>query len=252
MVTEPRIDSPANARVKAWRALRKRSARGETGTFLIEGEREVRRALDHVEIIESIVRADRSTIDLPNTTLVSARVFDHLSARQHPDGIAAIARTPDLGLENLELPRSGLVLVGDGIEKPGNIGAMLRSADAFGAAFIGSALSTDVVNPNVVRAAQGSLYATAVAVAERSEAIAWCVRNTTVVLAVADGGPPPWDVDLGHPTSVVIGSEHAGIDPAWMGHGDPSTIPTSGTADSLNASVAAAVFLAEATRQRSS
>jgi len=250
-VTPSHIESPANPRVKAWRSLRERSVRAETGTFLIEGEREVTRAVEHVEIIESIIRIDRTDVDLPAPTYVSSRVFDRISARQHPDGIAAVARTPDLRLDRLALPPSGLVLVADGIEKPGNIGSMLRSADAFGAIFVGSGLSTDLVNPNVVRAAQGSLLAGGVAAAGRPAAIAWCEVRTSVILAVPEGGVPPWAVDLSGPTSVVIGSEHAGIDASWFDHGIRSTVPTIGTADSLNASVAAAVYLAEALRQRS-
>jgi RNA methyltransferase, TrmH family len=250
-VIEPDIDSPTNARVKAWRSLRERSRRDETGMFLIEGTREAIRASDHLEIVESILRVDRADVDLPSPTFVSTRVFDRISARRHPDGVAVVARTPPLGIGSLAVVGAPLVLVGDGIEKPGNIGAMLRSADAFGAAFVGADLPTDLVNPNVVRAAQGSLFAREVAIATRGAAIEWCTATTTVVLAVTSGGRPPWELDLTGPTSIVVGSEHAGIHEAWTDHGTPSTIPTSGAADSLNASVAAAIFLAEATRQRS-
>jgi TrmH family RNA methyltransferase len=186
----------------------------------------------------------------PSPTLVSERVFRQLTVRQHPDGYAAVVRTPDASLARFTAP-GGLVLIGDGIEKPGNIGAMLRSADAFGAAFIGSSLQTDIVNPNVVRASQGSLFAGRVAVAPRADAITWSEQNTAVIIAVPEDGEPLWRVDLRGPTSVVVGSEHDGVDHQWMEHGRVVSIPTHGTADSLNASVAAAVFLAEATRQRS-
>lgn len=246
----PIIDSPKNPRVRAWHALRRRSERDRTGTFLIEGRREVERAMSHLEVIELIVTGDTADLGWPSLTVVSDRVFSRITGRQHPDGYAAVVRTPNLTLAGFTV-RDDLVLIGDGIEKPGNIGAMLRSADAFGAAFIGSSLGTDIVNPNVVRASQGSLFAGRVAVAERAEAIAWSERTTEVIVAVPGDGRPLWEVDLRGPTSVVVGSEHIGVDRQWMDRGPLVTIPTQGMADSLNASVAAAVFLAEATRQRS-
>jgi len=246
----PFIDSPKNPRVKAWQALRRRSERDRTGTFLIEGQREVERALSHLDVVEVIVTDEACDVPWPSPTLVSDRVFRQITVRQHPDGCAAVVRTPDASLALFTAP-GGLVLIGDGIEKPGNIGAMLRSADAFGAAFIGSSLHTDIVNPNVVRASQGSLFAGKIAVVPRAEAIPWSEQNTAVIIAVPEDGEPLWEVDLRGPTSVVVGSEHDGVDRQWMDHGRAVSIPTHGTADSLNASVAAAVFLAEATRQRS-
>jgi RNA methyltransferase, TrmH family len=246
----PFIDSPKNPRAKAWQALRRRSERDRTGTFLIEGRREVERALSHLDVLELIVTSDAVDLDWPAPTVVSDRVFRQMTSRQHPDGYAAVVRTPQATLTGFTA-RDGLVLIGDGIEKPGNIGAMLRSADAFGAAFIGSSLGTDIVNPNIVRASQGSLFAGQVAVAQRPDAIAWSERNTDVIIAMPDEGQPLWEVDLRGSISIVVGSEHDGVDRQWMEHGQAVTIPTHGTADSLNASVAAAVFLAEATRQRS-
>jgi RNA methyltransferase, TrmH family len=244
------IDSPSNPRVKVWRSLRTREARDRTGTCLIEGRREVERAAAQVEIIEFIARSDRIA-DVPEgATVVSERVFSRLSARQNPDGIAAVVRTPSLSLANLpEAPR--MVLVGDGIEKPGNVGAMIRTADAFDATFVGSSLGTDLANPNVIRAAQGSLFSRPIASADRSDVIRWCTHRTQVVVASPIAGLSAWEADFRRPTSVVIGNEHLGVSEDWFAVGTRISIPISGTADSLNASVAAAVLLAEATRQRS-
>ena len=249
-MTGPDIDSPSNPRIKAWRALRDRSERERTGWFLVEGERETLRAIGHLRPVEIIVREDRSDLDLPDAVRVSERAFARISARQHPDGVAAIVETPSLDLD--DLPDDGRVaLVADGVEKPGNVGAMVRTADAFGASFIGASLATDLVNPNVVRSAQGSLFACRLAAAPRSEVIPWCMRHGPIVVASPDADRSLWDMDLSGPVSIVVGSEHLGVDPAWLEVGSAATIPTSGTADSLNASVAAAIFLAEASRQRS-
>lgn len=252
-MTQPDIDSPRNPRVRAWVDLRTRQSRDATGTFLVEGERETLRAANHLDIVTSIIRVDRAPIDLPAPVLVSDRVFARLSARQHPDGIAAIVRTPDLGLDRLTDGAPGVVLVGDAIEKPGNIGAIIRTVDAFGAAFIGASLGTDIVNPHVVRSAQGSLLSCPIAVASTDDALAWCARNTSrIVVAAPDARTPLWETDLSGDLAIVVGSEHDGVDTRWIEAGDAIMIPTRGTADSLNASVAAAIFLAEATRQRSS
>ena len=253
MVTEPDIESPRNPRVRAWADLRSRRQRDATGTFLVEGERETRRAAEHLEIVTSIIRIDRAPDDLPSPITVSDRVFARISGRQHPDGIAAVVRTPDVSLERVASNMPGMVLVGDAIEKPGNIGAMIRSVDAFGAGFVGASLGTDIVNPSVVRSAQGSLFSCPIAIAATDVAIAWCgERFDQVVVAAPDAGTPLWDMDLSGDVAIVVGNEHRGIDARWFEHGRSITIPTRGTADSLNASVAAAIILAEAARQRSS
>lgn len=248
------IESPTNPRVKTWLSLSKRGERDRSGTFMVEGARETERAIQHFDIQELIWCPEYS--DDPETgvlrrTTVSSRVFDKISRRQNPDGVAAIALTPDVSLESFRPTAVPLVLVADGIEKPGNIGAMLRSCDAFGAAFLGSSLATDLVNPNVIRSAQGSLFSTPLASVPRAQAIEWCVANTRVVVAHPIGATSVWATDLTVPTTVVIGSEHAGVHPEWLKVGEPTLIPTVGVADSLNASVSAGVFLGEAARQRS-
>jgi TrmH family RNA methyltransferase len=248
------LESTTNPRVKAWANLAKRSERHRTGMFLIEGARESLRAKDLLDVVEVIVCPEYVSDDvfLPTATTVSQRVFDKISRRQHPDGVAVIARRPDHRLESFSPSDPALVLVADAVEKPGNIGAILRTCDSFGASFIGSSLKTDMENPNVIRAAQGSLFSPPIAVADRTEAIAWSTMNTHVIVAHPDeGGRSLWDVDLTRPTSIIIGAEHEGVDPAWLAAGEHVSLPITGAADSLNASVTAAVFLAEALRQRS-
>jgi TrmH family RNA methyltransferase len=248
VVTGSEIESPQNPRIKAWRALWSRAERERTGTFLIEGERETIRALDHLRVVTTIVRSDRTDIDLPGTVTVSGRAFERLSSRENPDGVAAIFEVPHRELHDID---RDLVLVADGIEKPGNIGAMIRTADSFGAAFVGSSLATDLFNPNVVRSAQGSLFAIPTAAADRGEVIEWIDPAASVIVASPDADVSVWETDLRGASVVVVGSEHAGVHPSWLDVGARTCIPTTGLADSLNASVAAAIFLAEAARQRS-
>lgn len=250
----PDIESTANPRARVWASLSKRSVRDETGMFLIEGVRETERAFGSITIDELIWCPEYG--GAPDAhgiqpTTVSVRVFDKISRRQNPDGVAAVAVAPDVSLTSFTPSGTPLVLVGDGIEKPGNIGAMLRSCDAFGAAFIGSSLATDLVNPNVIRAAQGSIFTTPLASVARAAAIEWAVLHTRILVAHLDGATSLWEQDLNGPTTIVIGSEHAGVDPQWREVGTPVLIPMTGVADSLNASVSAGVFLAEAARQRS-
>ncbi|GMQ94806.1 MAG: RNA methyltransferase [Acidimicrobiia bacterium] len=212
------------------------------------------RALDHLTIDEVIWCprfGERPTTADVTVTSVSSRVFEKISRRQHPDGVAAVARTPDLSLESFHPVPPALILVADGVEKPGNIGAMLRTCDAFGAAFIGSELGTDIVNPNVVRSAQGSLFTIPIATASRAHSIEWCRTNTTIVVAHPEGDASLWQSDLAGPTTFVVGAEHSGVGAPWLEAGIPTLIPMAGVADSLNASVSAGVFLGEAVRQRS-
>ncbi len=247
------IESPSNPRVRSWLSLAKRSERDRTGLFIVEGTREVTRGLDLLDVVETIVCPAYAPSDFTHQSAVtvSQRVFDKLSNRQHPDGVAVIARSPDHQLSRFRPAEPALVLVGDGLEKPGNIGAVLRTCDVFGAAFLGASLGTDLTNPHVVRSAQGSLFSPPIAVAERDAAIDWCSTHTEVVIAHPDQrGTALWSIDLTKPTSIVIGAEHAGVHKAWLLAGTPTFVPMQGVADSLNASVTAGIFLAEATRQQ--
>ena len=251
-MTNVEISSTTNPRVKSWFALHKRSVRDSTQRFLIEGRREADRAIPHVDRLELIWCEDYAHETAPRgATSVSIAVFDKISRRQHPDGVAVIAETPDLSFERFSVGDPALILVADGVEKPGNIGAILRTCDALGAAFVGSSLATDLVNPNVVRSAQGSLFSTPTASVARADAIRWCAANTQVVITRPEDSIPLWDADLAVPTSVVIGAEADGVAQAWAAVGSGITIPMSGSADSMNASVSAAIVIAEARRQRS-
>ncbi|MEN8234533.1 MAG: RNA methyltransferase [Actinomycetota bacterium] len=253
------IESPSNRRIVDTAKLKKRRRRETTGRFLIEGTREVERALDAGLLFDDVFIAP--DLVAPNTaplvnriaaaeaalTTVSNTAFAKLSMRQGPDGIVAVAPTWDTDLDDLQ---SEIVLVAEGIEKPGNLGAMLRTADAVGAALLIADPTVDPFNPNVVRASQGALFSVPFAIAPTTRAVKWCRSHGKTVVATPDAKRYYWGVSLSGPVSIVIGAEHEGVSDAWASVGTPIKIPMSGAADSLNASVAAALVLFEAARQR--
>jgi TrmH family RNA methyltransferase len=258
---EVAITSPSNPRIRDLAALHKRRERNAQGRFLVEGTREITRGLEagitFTEIVacpdlagpaQEAVVTRSSAAGVP-VTLVSERAFAKLSRRQNPDGVIGVADTFALDLASLE-PAPDLVLIAEDIEKPGNLGAMLRTADATGAALVATGTGVDVFNPNVIRASQGALFSVPLAVAAVPETVAWATEFETVVVAAPDATLPHWAVDLTGTSAIVVGSEHAGVSAAWRGIGTLIQIPMAGPADSLNTSVAAAVLLYEAVRQR--
>ena len=254
------IVSTANPRVKALAALGRRSERDRSGRFPVEGLRVVARALAARWPIEEIVLSPElatvEAIELVESSGVAvvelgAAAFRRVAYRQNPDGVLAVARTRPLPLDGLAVPDQGFVLVAEAIEKPGNLGAVLRTADAAGVdAVVAADPKTDPFNPNVVRASQGSLFSVPLAVASAEETVAWLAdRQLTVYAARPEDGRPPWEVDLAAGSAVVVGSEHAGLSTAWDRF-PAVTLPMVGTADSLNAATTVAVIAYEARRQR--
>ena len=249
------ITSPSNPEVRAVAALHKRAERERSGMFLIEGRREVARAANagiHIAAVYRRTGSDPLTLARnPRTVELGEIAFEKLAYGR--DGIVATALTPGFGLEDLTIVEPALILVVQSIEKPGNLGAILRSADGAGAALVVTDPVTDIVNPNVVRSSLGSLFTVPVAVATTREAIGHLTeRNIDIGAAIVGSGRPPWEVDLTGPVAIVIGSEHSGLDPAWSEAAHHLiSLPLAGNVDSLNASVAAGVILFEAVRQRS-
>jgi len=268
-VTEHRrIDSPTNPLVKRLAALKESRARERSGEFLIEGSREATRALlagvDALRLVYSpdlatgrpasealLATAEASGLEIVE---LSSPSFDRLSLRQNPDGVALHAARPDRGLAVLGDLSDGLILVIDGVEKPGNVGAMLRTADAVGAAaVIVSGHGTDMENPNVIRASQGSVFALPLAVADTKAASEFLKsRGFTLVATTPSATMPHWSADLSGPVAVLVGAEDSGLSQAWLNAADTlvKIVMRASAADSLNVSVATAVVLYEAFRQR--
>jgi RNA methyltransferase, TrmH family len=269
-----RIESLDNPRVKDAVRLRERRARRKTGRFLVEGRREVHLALEAGWALETLFveeararaaggdgRDGRSAAEAlleragaagVRIVPVTPAVYAKLAIREEADGLLAVAPIPDVSPERLRLPAFPLVLAAVGIEKPGNVGALLRSADAFGAdAFVVEG-GTDLWNPNVVRASLGCLFTVPLAVAPPGGLRSWLESVALkVVAATPDGERLPREATLAQGVVLLVGSEERGLpaDLLAVAH-ERVRIPMRGRADSLNVSVSAGILLYEADRQR--
>jgi TrmH family RNA methyltransferase len=240
------ITSVDNQRVKDVVRLRKGSERRREGLFVAEGPREVERALAAGLTLAATFYAPTLIDWLHDGEEVSERVLEKMAYRAQPEGVLAIVETP-----HRELPRNGtLYLAAVGIEKPGNLGAMARTADAAGAdALLVAGAKADPWNPNAIRSSAGAVFTLPIVDATLDEVRALPAR---LVAATPHAQTAYTDVDLTARTTLAIGAEDAGLDDAWIGAADMSvSIPIAGgTTDSLNAAAAAAILLFEARRQR--
>ena len=260
------LTSLTNPRVKAVVRLRDRGEREATGRTIVDGARELARALDAgVEIDEAfvcdpLVRSDEARdvvgrlVATVGLTRASESVIAKLAFGDRSDGILAVVRTPSTALDRLEPGPDPLVVVVEAVEKPGNLGAILRTADGAGVdAVIAADPRTDLFNPNAIRASLGTIFTTPVAAATSADVLAWLAgRGVRIVAARVDAERPYTDADLRGPVAIVVGSEAEGLGGAWDDpRVEPVRIPMRGAADSLNVSVAAAILVYEAVRQRS-
>lgn len=260
----PDLTSTANPRVKNLVRLRTRRHREAAGVTVIEGHDELALALDagvepsEVYWAPDLVRSDALLARMPSARVfsVSREVFARIAYRESPDGWLAVAPAPGRPLDELDLGPDPLVLVAEGVEKPGNVGAMLRTAEACGVDAVVIATpergGTDFANPNVVRASKGTVFAVPVASASTPEVLDWLDRRGIATLVTTPAGTTGLAAtDLTGPSALVIGTEATGVTDAWLDRADATVvIPMRGRVNSLNASIAAAVVLYEAVRQR--
>lgn len=268
--TRPTLTSAANPRLRAAVSLRDRRDRMRSGRLLVDGIREVARALDGgVTLVELYVAAGPAGDPEIAALAARARAFGvpvvpiapnllaMLSYGQRASGVVAVATAPDSSLAALRL-REPLPLIGvlEDVEKPGNLGAICRSADGAGLdaliAVGGSAASADPWNPNAVRASLGTVFTLPLAVATTPDVLAWLrERGLRVIAARVDASVPYTEADLTGAVALVLGSEASGLTTAWSGSDVTAVrLPMRGSADSLNVSAAAAVLFYEARRQR--
>ncbi len=271
------ITSLQNDRVKAVVRLRDGRHRQKQGRFLIDGIRELARALQGgIEIAEVFLcpalctdeqqqRLDEVLAQLKKgtgtfgasplfQTAVSKDVFAKMAFGDRAEGVLAVAQTPDWKLEDLQLPPNPLVAVIEGVEKPGNIGAVIRSADAAGVdAVILADCRTDLFNPNAIRASLGTILTLPIRQAATPAARSWLRSQGLAIFAArVDGSLPYTEVDFRGGSAIVLGSEAHGLGEAWRGEDIRAVrLPMLGAADSLNISATAAVLFFEALRQRS-
>jgi TrmH family RNA methyltransferase len=266
VVPPEKITSLQNPRVKTLVKLRERRDRDEAGLFLVEGYREIRRALEkgvrpkelyfspewflgenEPALIEQARQAGAQLFEL------SKDAFAKVAYRERPDGLLAVAPQWKRGLADLTLAANPFLLVVESIEKPGNLGTILRSADAAGCdAVIVCDAVTDIFNPNVVRASTGVLFSVPIVVAESTAVHAWLKENGIRTAATTPHTANIYtQTDLRGPLAVVMGSEQYGLSDFWMKGADVLVrIPMAGQADSLNVAMATIITLFEAVRQR--
>jgi TrmH family RNA methyltransferase len=262
----PTLASPSNPRIRAAAALRDRRERDATGLTLVDGAREIRRAVESgVEVVEAFVCESllagedaRAALDVLQArgielTTTTETAFAKLAFGDRAEGLVAVVRAPPLVLDDLRLPAEPLIVVIEGVEKPGNIGAALRSADGAGVdAVIAASPRTDLANPNVIRASAGTIFAVPMAAAPADDVLAWLRdRGIRIVAARVGGGHAYTDADLTGSIAIALGSEAEGLTDAWLAPDiEAIHLPMLGVADSLNVSVSAAVLVYEARRQR--
>ncbi len=261
------LTSPANPKVKHVVKLRTCSVREETGEMIVEGYRECRRALDNGYRPHAVFHCPELYLKNENEPqlvadaekagadvyLCSKAAFVKMAYKERPDGLLMTGPHVARRLDGLELPPNALVVVTESIEKPGNLGTILRSADAAKvAAVIVCDRTTDIHNPNVVRASTGTMFSVPIVEATSDEALAWLKeRGFKVLAATPHAERLHFEVDLTGNVAIALGAEQYGLTAKWMAGADLRVrIPMLGLADSLNVSAAATILLYEAVRQR--
>jgi TrmH family RNA methyltransferase len=262
MVMHLLINSLQNPKIKSVLALQKPRERRQRQLFTIEGRREISLALQagypvgNLFFCEEMIDASEVRqlgVAEKNLFPVSRAVFEKLAVREGSGGVLAVAAMQPKTLAQLALPALPLILVLEGVEKPGNLGAMLRTADAAGVdAVICCDTQTDLYNPNVIRASIGCVFTTPVAIAAAADALQWLNRHKISIYATHLAASQPYHLaDFRKPSAIVMGSEATGLSDAWLTETTQRIIiPMRGKIDSMNVSTAAAVVVFEAMRQR--
>lgn len=259
------ITSLKNPRVRQAARLRRAAQRRKQERILIDGVREIGRALaGGVELLELF--SCPAVLDAAGSELIAAarergvfcvettpEVFAQLAYGERCEGVVAVARGPALTLDQLALPERPLVAVLEQVEKPGNLGAICRTADGAGldAVLLADPL-TSALNPNAIRASLGTVFSLPLAEADQAQTLAWLrERSLQIVAARVDAEVDYDQINYCQPTAIVLGSEAEGLSGAWCAEDIVAVrLPMLGAADSLNVSAAAAVLFYEARRQR--
>lgn len=259
------IKSGQNPRVKEVVTLQQKSAeRKRTGLFVVEGARELMHCMEAgLEVKEVYVCpeiAGEETVDevwrLTGETErveVTPEVYEKMAYRGSTEGVIAVVKARNVGLLDLQLSAEPLLVVVERVEKPGNLGAILRSADAAGAdAVVVCDALTDLYNPNLIRSAIGAVFTVPCVVCSSEECIAFLKeRGIQILTAQLQDSQLYYDSDMRRGTAIVMGTESTGLTPMWRKAADAHIrIPMLGRLDSLNVSVSTAILLFEAVRQR--
>jgi TrmH family RNA methyltransferase len=258
------ITSVQNPKVKNILALREKRERVKTGLVVVEGYDELNVSALNTKPVELYFcpqmfqpsqRALVEKLRRQGTTLIEVndKVFEKIAYRDNPDGWLATFNAPQKPLSDLQLGDNPFLVIGEAVEKPGNLGAILRTADA---ANVDAVISCDPVtdwgNPNIVRASKGALFTVPVAEAKSKETIAWLrERGIKIVVATPQATQQHTTVDLTGPVAITVGTERTGLSKIWFDSADESVvIPMFGKVNSLNVSTSTAILLYEVVRQR--
>jgi TrmH family RNA methyltransferase len=257
-----KITSTQNPKVKSLMALEKPRERRKQQLFIIEGKKEIELAVDagykigNIFFCEEITNLDDVPAKLKEDKLivpVSKEVFDKIAVRESTGGIIAVAEQRPHLLSQIQLRKNPLVLVLEAVEKPGNLGAILRTADAaaIDVVIICDPL-TDFYNPNVIRSSVGCVFTNQLAAATSEETIKWLKENQIKIFCTSLQASKPYhEIDYRGPCAIVLGTEATGLSATWTDNSDANIIiPMQGKIDSMNVSNATAVVVFEALRQR--
>ena len=257
------ISSVQNPFIKALVLLQEKAkARKQSGTFLIEGFREIELAikgnyeLETILFLPDLIDSSKiSKLAKPGFQFIeiNKEVYQKLAYRDTTEGILAVAKTKSLELSNLKLSANPLLLIAEAPEKPGNIGALLRTADAANLdAVIIANPKSDLYSPNIVRSSVGGLFTNQIATGTTSEIIAFLKeRKISFYCATLQNSTPYHTQNYSNPTALVVGTEAIGLTDEWRNNATQNIIiPMQGEIDSMNVSVAAAILIFEAKRQR--
>lgn len=245
--------------------LSKSKLRKDKQLFVVEGLNEVALCLksgyfpEHVfyhsgttnlELVLDVVGEHNAR----HITEVSKEVFSKIAYRSEVENIVMLARSKGRSIDTLELKERDFVIVAEGVEKPGNLGALLRTADALGvSAVILADARTDLFNPNVIRSSVGSVFALPVVECSKEEAAVFLQQNSfSIYTTFMSDSVPSWDIEYPARTAMVVGEEHSGLSEFWKSLSTKNVnIPMKGLVDSLNVSVAVSILSYEVIRQQS-
>lgn len=262
-VKTEKITSARNERIRQVLELQEKSrTRRALGLFVVEGRRELEHCLEAGYELDSVFWCPEILPELPQELIgdvpvseLTAELYGRIAYRGGTEGLVARVKSRPHTLDDLVLKENPLIVVLESVEKPGNLGAVFRSADAAGAdAVIICDPLTDLYNPNLIRSSIGGVFTVQSAVCDSASAISWLkARGMKILTAQLQDSSWYYDVDMKGGTAIVIGTEATGLTEQWREAADAHIrIPMLGALDSLNASVSAAILLFEAVRQRNS
>ncbi|MCK5320191.1 RNA methyltransferase [Candidatus Parcubacteria bacterium] len=253
------ITSFKNIKIKEINKLRKSNNRRKEKLFIIEGKKEIDLAIKSGIRVKELFFSEniygKELNNFSNTAKYSLAdaIFNKVSFRESPDGYLAIAQSKNFQLKDIKLSKNPFLLILEAIEKPGNIGAILRSADAAGVdAIIITESKTDIFNPNVIRSSLGTVFTNQIAICKNKKLFSWLKeKNINTFAATPNADKLYCDSDFKNSLALVVGAEHEGLSNEWLEFADNKIkIPMNGKIDSLNASASAAIILFEIVRQR--